>query len=130
MATRRVEIGPTGEAVRANIATIRRERGLTLRDLSDLMAEGGRLMAHNTLSEIERGARRVDVDDLMAIAVALDVPPNALLLPSDPDGAAPTTVTGSQQMPTTADVYYFLEGFKSLGEETIWSSRCDRCRHS
>ena len=50
-----------------------------LRDVSGRLAAAGRPMAHNTVSEIERGARRVDVDDLMALAAALDVSPIALL---------------------------------------------------
>lgn len=38
-----------------------------------------RPLAHTTVSEIERGARRVDVDDLVAIAAALEVLPVDLL---------------------------------------------------
>lgn len=36
-------------------------------------------MAHNTINEIENGARRVDVDDLVALATVLDVMPADLL---------------------------------------------------
>lgn len=78
MATRRVEIGPTGETVRANLKEVRKLRGLTLRDLSEKMP-ADRPMAHNTISEIERGARRVDVDDLMALAKALKISTSYLL---------------------------------------------------
>jgi transcriptional regulator with XRE-family HTH domain len=94
MATRRVEIGLTGETVRANINRLRREKKMTLRDLSDHMTQVVRPMAHNTISEIERGARRVDVDDLMALAAALGVSPIALLMPPTayPDKTANTTV--------------------------------------
>jgi transcriptional regulator with XRE-family HTH domain len=80
MATRRVEIGPTGETVRATVRDIRtNRRRLTLRDLSEKMTTVGWPMAHNTISEIERGARRVDVDDLMALAAALETSPLELL---------------------------------------------------
>lgn len=79
MPTRRVEIGPVGEAVRTNLAAMRKQRGLTLRDLSELMKQAGRPMAHNTISEIERGARRVDVDDLVSLSSALGVTPMYLL---------------------------------------------------
>jgi transcriptional regulator with XRE-family HTH domain len=79
MATRRVGIGPIGEAVRVNVAAMRKTRGVTLRDLSEKMTETGHPMAHNTINEIERGARRVDVDDLVALAAALDVSPIDLL---------------------------------------------------
>jgi transcriptional regulator with XRE-family HTH domain len=81
MATRRVEIGLTGETVRANIKRLRREKEMTLRDLSDHTGRVVRPMAHNTISEIERGARRVDVDDLIALAEGLNVSPIALLMP-------------------------------------------------
>ena len=50
--------------------------------------------AHNTVSEIERGARRVDVDDLMALAAALDVFPATLLMVPGDDPSAPVLVTG------------------------------------
>lgn len=79
MATRRVEIGPTGHTVRANVKNFRKQRGLTLRGLAERLEQGGRPMAHNTVSEIERGARRIDVDDLTALADALDVMPVDLL---------------------------------------------------
>jgi transcriptional regulator with XRE-family HTH domain len=79
MATRRVEIGPTGEIVRANVARFRRQRGLTLREMADKMKQAGRPLAYNTISEIELGARRVDVDDLAALADVLEVLPTDLL---------------------------------------------------
>ena len=65
--------------MRANVASVRKGQGLTLRDVADRLADIGHPMAHNTVSEIERGARRVDVDDLMALAAALGVTPTALL---------------------------------------------------
>ncbi|MDX1882258.1 helix-turn-helix transcriptional regulator [Mycolicibacterium sp. 120270] len=79
MPTRRVGIGPTGETVRANVAAVRNRRRLTLRDLSEKMTEVGWPMAHATISEIEKGARRCDVDDLVALATALETSPLELL---------------------------------------------------
>jgi transcriptional regulator with XRE-family HTH domain len=78
MATRRVELGPTGQTVRANVAALRKQRGLTLRDLSEKMPSAHPL-SHTTISEIERGARRVDVDDLVTLAKALSVSTTQLL---------------------------------------------------
>ncbi|WP_068379465.1 helix-turn-helix domain-containing protein [Rhodococcus sp. EPR-157] len=115
MATRRVEIGPTGDTVRENIATVRREQQLTLRELSDRLATNGRPLAHNTLSEIERGARRVDVDDLMAIAVALDVSPMALLMPDVRDEREEVSITGAKPI-AAKDVSSFIEGYRSLSD--------------
>jgi len=79
MATRRVEIGSVGEQTRRNLHEIRRRQGLTLRQLAERMAESERPHPHNTISEIERGARRIDVDDLAALATALGITPGELL---------------------------------------------------
>ncbi|MBF6407469.1 helix-turn-helix domain-containing protein [Nocardia farcinica] len=81
MGTRRVEIGPTGKTVAHNVARIRKAQGLTLRDVAGRLSATDRPLAHNTISEIERGARRADVDDLIALAVALNCSPLALLFP-------------------------------------------------
>jgi tetratricopeptide (TPR) repeat protein len=40
-------------------------------------------MSISTLSKVANGDRRVDVDDLVALALALDVSPNAIILPGD-----------------------------------------------
>jgi transcriptional regulator with XRE-family HTH domain len=84
MATRRVGIGPTGKTVQTNLAKIRNRQGLVLRDLAEKVTELGWPMAHNTISEIERGARRCDVDDLVFLAAALQVSPTELLGITDP----------------------------------------------
>ncbi|MGV9742723.1 helix-turn-helix domain-containing protein [Nocardia farcinica] len=81
MATRRVEIGPTGKTVAHNVARIRKAQNLTLRDVAERLAGTDRPLGHNTISEIERGARRADVDDLIALSVALNCSPLALLFP-------------------------------------------------
>jgi hypothetical protein len=59
---------------------------MTLDQLSSRMARIGRPVQKSGLSKIEAGDRRVDADDLIALAVALDVNPNVLLL-----GAASVT---------------------------------------
>src|ERR1700756_1854911 len=94
MPTRRVEVSLTGETVRTNIKRLRKTQGLTLRDLAHRMEQVVRPMGHNTISEIERGARRVDVDDLIALAAALGVSPVTLLmpLPNDADETTDATV--------------------------------------
>ncbi|MBF6358380.1 helix-turn-helix domain-containing protein [Nocardia higoensis] len=89
MATRRVEIGPIGHAVRENLVRLRADQGLTLRALADLLTPTGQPLSHNAISEIERGARRVDVDDLVALALALQVSPLALLLPHENSEVSP-----------------------------------------
>lgn len=85
MATRRVEIGPFGETVRRNVTRFRGLRGLTMTQLSARLTELGRPMGVSTLSGVENGGRRVDADDLVMLAAALDVSPASLLMPSATD---------------------------------------------
>ncbi|MGW0410092.1 helix-turn-helix domain-containing protein [Streptomyces collinus] len=80
MATRPVEIGPAGLHAARAIERIRIVRGLTQHQLAVRCTALGRPMSHTALSRTERGHRRCDVDDLIAIAAALGVSP-AVLLP-------------------------------------------------
>ena len=59
--------------MRANVHNIRKRQGLTLRQLADQMKIINWPLSHIALSEIERGARRADADDIAALATALDV---------------------------------------------------------
>ena len=83
MGTRKVELGTSGHAVRANIRRIRELQKMSLQDVSDRLTRLGRPIARSGLSKIESGDRRVDVDDLVAIAAALSVTPNRLLKTPD-----------------------------------------------
>lgn len=79
--------------MRANIAAHRKALGLTLREVSERLATAGRPLSHTSVSDIENGSRRVDVDDLVAISYVLQVNPHALLFPrvgiknGKPDGS-------------------------------------------
>jgi len=74
MPVRRVTLGRTGETVRANIRECRLKRNLTQAELA-VAAE----MPTQSITEIENGARRVNVDDLVEIARALRVTTGRLL---------------------------------------------------
>lgn len=74
-------IGPTAKTVATNIKSARRARGKTLIELEEQLAAAGHSISASALSKIERCARRVEVDDLTAIAVALGVCPQDLLCP-------------------------------------------------
>jgi transcriptional regulator with XRE-family HTH domain len=74
MPVRRVSLGAVGELVRANIRAIRIEQDLTQTQLAN-MAE----LPILAITEIENGARRVNVDDLVSIARALRVPVTRIL---------------------------------------------------
>jgi transcriptional regulator with XRE-family HTH domain len=75
--------GPSAERVRDNIKALRRKRGLDLADLSQRLGDLGQPISVSGLSKLELGQRRVDVDDLVALALVLDVSPNRLLLPAE-----------------------------------------------
>src|SRR5215216_5898212 len=79
MGTRKVEIGLTGQAVARNLRRLRTQQELSLQDLSDRLAQVGRPILATGLSKIEQGTRRVDVDDLVAIAAALETIPSRLI---------------------------------------------------
>jgi 8-oxo-dGTP pyrophosphatase MutT (NUDIX family)/transcriptional regulator with XRE-family HTH domain len=81
--SRKNPLGPVGAYVVANLKRLRDERRLSYRELSDALARLGRPIPTLGLSRIERGERRVDADDLVALALALGVNPSALLLPRD-----------------------------------------------
>jgi transcriptional regulator with XRE-family HTH domain len=84
------DIGPIGRTVTGNIERLRKARGLSLRDLAERMAEAGRPTAWTVLHRQANGGRRVDVDDLVALAEILGVKPVALL---DPDLAIELSVS-------------------------------------
>jgi len=91
-------LGPTGECLSENISRLRRARGLSYRELSEKLSQLGRPIPTLGLSRIENRERRVDADDLMALAVALAVNPSALLLPPTADNTT-TEITGGGTVP-------------------------------
>jgi 8-oxo-dGTP diphosphatase len=81
----RVPLGPIGRYTIANLEHLRRIRGFTYREVSDRLAQIGRPIPTLGLSRIEKGNRRVDVDDLIALAVVLECSPVDLLQPRSSD---------------------------------------------
>lgn len=75
------ELGPTGTRLAANLKYLRESLPLTTEQLAVRVSAYGRPMRANTITKIEKEQRRVDVDDLVALALALETRPDALLLP-------------------------------------------------
>jgi transcriptional regulator with XRE-family HTH domain len=73
--------GPTARRVVENVARLRKYRGYTREQLSERLGDVGRPIRATGLARLESGRRRVDADDLVALALALDVSPPRLLLP-------------------------------------------------
>jgi transcriptional regulator with XRE-family HTH domain len=72
------------EMVAHNVARIRGERRLTVRDVSARLTEIGHPILPSGVNKLENGNRRVDVGDLLALAFVLRVSPLTLLLPAQP----------------------------------------------
>lgn len=84
----KIPVGPTGLRVMANVKRLRQAKGMTYKDLSQRLTRLGRPIPVLGLSRMEKGERRVDADDLVALAIALDCAPSKLLLPElDPPGS-------------------------------------------
>jgi transcriptional regulator with XRE-family HTH domain len=83
--SRHPPIAETGRNVIANIEQLRAARHLSFRGLSDLLGALGRPILPAVLHRLSQGKRRVDADDLAAIAAVLGVSPADLLAPPDPE---------------------------------------------
>jgi transcriptional regulator with XRE-family HTH domain len=81
MSEKKNPLGPTGETVRENV--IRLRGGMQYKELAERLVAIGRPIPALGLRRIEAGERRVDADDLVALAVAFGVSPLTLLLPAD-----------------------------------------------
>ncbi|MFJ2769160.1 helix-turn-helix domain-containing protein [Streptomyces sp. NPDC087300] len=79
MPPRPLRIEPAGRAVARAIEATRTTRGYSQRQLASRVTALGRPMTFTAVSRIERRVRRCDIDDLVAIAMALDVAPHTLL---------------------------------------------------
>jgi transcriptional regulator with XRE-family HTH domain len=95
MGTRKVELGEVGHTVKAQVRRLREQRELSLQALSDRLVTVGRPILPSGLSKIEAGTRRVDVDDLVALAEALGTVPDDLLTAPN---AAPKGVAAAEVM--------------------------------
>ena len=84
-APKKVSLMATGETVKENVRRLREGQNLTYAALSRRLDEIGRPIATLGLTRIEAGERRVDSDDLVALALALRTTPAYLLMPDTPD---------------------------------------------
>ena len=110
--TRRAnELGQTGRYVARNVARIRSAQGLSTMRLATMLVGAGRTIAPTAITRIESGERRVDVDDLVALAAALNVNPSALLLPPTADGEVDVTGAGAVQ---AEEAWAWMDGERPL----------------
>ena len=74
-------LGVISANVAASTDELRQARNLSLRDLSGVLDSIGWPMVPSVLHRIVTGKRRCGPDDVVALSIALDVNPNALLAP-------------------------------------------------
>ena len=107
----------TGSAVQANIKRIREDKRIPVTELSALMNDLGRPIPPLGLRRIESGERRVDVDDLVALAVALDVSPVTLLMPDSTSGDEQVAVSGVENEVLAQELWDWLRGNYPLPDD-------------
>jgi len=112
MAEKRNPLGATGETVRANVTRLRADRNFTYAQLARKLEEVGRPIPELGLRRIETGTRRVDADDLMALAAAFNVPPITLLMPdtTKEEWEASVDATGLPKGVTAQQLWGWLTG--------------------
>lgn len=84
--------------VARNVARLRNARGLTTVQLAKLLEDAGRPITASSITKLELGQRKVDVDDLIVIALVLRVAPTALLLPPTSDAHDSTPITSAGEI--------------------------------
>ncbi|MBB6172190.1 transcriptional regulator with XRE-family HTH domain [Nocardiopsis mwathae] len=87
-------IGPTGAHAARAVREHRANQGKTTEALADELTRLGVPLQATAITKIEKAQRKVTVDELAALATALNTTPNALLLPTNVDRDRPLRVTG------------------------------------
>ncbi|MEU7628665.1 helix-turn-helix transcriptional regulator [Nocardia sp. NPDC049220] len=108
VAEKKNPLGEPGETVKHNVKRLRESVGLSYAELARKLDSLGRPIPVLGLSRIEKGERRVDADDLVALAIALDASPIALLMPETVEESEPASLMGK---PITArEMWNWLRG--------------------
>lgn len=128
MAGKKSELGPTGATAAHNVKRLRNRQGLTYVDLAARLESVGRPIPTLGLRRIEAGERRIDVDDLVALAYCLGANANALLFPPTNENVIEISGAGMQpawevwnwangkspiNFDATADVQYAKASFEA-----------------
>lgn len=111
-ATRRTSgVGPTGRTIAANVARIRKARGLTVIGLAEALKAAGHPMPATGITKIELERRRVTAEDLVALAIVLGVNVSALLLPPTLEGNTEVVAAGEV---TAREAWRWADGLQPL----------------
>lgn len=107
-ARKSARLGASGEIVRQRIREVRDAQDVTAAQLSARLKDMNRPIPLLGIQRIESGERRVDVDDLVAIAVALEVSPTTFLLPNSHDRGDEVPMTGLKKKHTAGELWDWL----------------------
>jgi transcriptional regulator with XRE-family HTH domain len=121
MAGKKLELGDTGRVVAQNVQRLRVSLGMNFTDLSERLVKLGRDVSPLAVRRIEEGARRVDVDDLTTLAVALEVSPVTLLMPDGDDANERVPVTGFPDGVVAANALLWISGSYPASKEKGWA---------
>lgn len=115
-------LGETGATVARNVRMLRLGRGLAYTELAVILGAIGREIPTWGLRKIESGGRRVDADDLVALARALNVSPATLLMPLAEGPEVSVTVTGVDGTVSARRVWEWLMARQPLVDDSTRES--------
>lgn len=108
------EIGPIGQRVAQNIKQLRERSRLSQEQLAAAVRRLGRPVTRSGVTKTEDSARRMDVDDLVAFALALRSTPNRLLLSGTAAIDEPYQITPEYRV-SEQDAWLWALGERPLG---------------
>ncbi|MBS1691919.1 MAG: helix-turn-helix transcriptional regulator [Actinobacteria bacterium] len=108
------EKDPVRVSLGDNIRRIRGVRSMTVRDLSTQLAPLGLKLSPSGVSEVENATRKVAVDELLKIAIALNTSVIDLLLPA---GGECLTVAKGVDPLGVDELYWWLRGEQPWPED-------------
>lgn len=104
---------PASSHVARQVRLIRQRRGLSGAKVAERMGDAGVSWTRGTIAKLETGRRQtVSIDEVIALAYALDVPVVHLLPPTLKEDAAELAL----KFETTDDVMATLHGIELLAE--------------
>lgn len=80
---RKVTVGPAGQRIARNVRSLREQQRISYVELSNRLQAAGRPIPILGIRRIEQTERRVDIDDLIALAETLNVPVERLAFDDD-----------------------------------------------
>lgn len=95
MSAKKAEPTTAQATLAARVSELRARRGYSLRELSRRLGDLGHPLDPSTLLRLERAERHATLEDVLALALALDVAPVHLFVPFPPETPVAVTPTTS-----------------------------------